>query len=60
MGEHRKRSEGSHLDKVVKVAPGGKLELDVAAIRKRQAAQGSAFVPKGPHHTISAPAGMGE
>jgi hypothetical protein len=37
----------------------GRLELDVAAIRARQAAVGSVYTPPGPHQTESARPGIG-
>ena len=55
----RRCGEGSHLDKVLRVAPGGKLELDTAAIRKRAAAVGSVYVAPGPHRRATARPGLG-
>jgi hypothetical protein len=42
----RPRGEGSYLDKVVGKLPGGALQLDVAAIRRRLEAVGSCYVPR--------------
>jgi len=42
----RRQGEGSYLDKVVRTLPGGKLELDIALIRRRIAAVGSCYVAK--------------
>lgn len=48
----------THLPQVVG-SKGGKLELDVARIRDRQANTGSLYVPKGPHAHPTEHSGLG-
>lgn len=48
------------ITQVVRTLPGGKLELDTAAIRRRQDTIGSAYVPRGPHHRVTKQPGLGE
>lgn len=56
--EHLKRSD-SHLDKVVGTGVNGKLQLDIEAIRARQADTGSVYVSKGPHSYVTQHTGLG-
>lgn len=57
-GEDLKRCD-TYLDKVTGVLPGGKLEMDIQAIRMRQDDVGSLYVPPGPHHTVTHSPGVG-
>lgn len=45
---------------MVRTLPGGKLELDVAPIRRRLKEVGSVYVARGPHHLVTAQPGLGE
>ncbi|GMH36418.1 hypothetical protein BSKO_04286 [Bryopsis sp. KO-2023] len=57
-GEDLKRSD-SYLEKVTAVLPGGKLQMDIDAIRNRQKEIGSLYIPPGPHHTVTRSPGTG-
>ncbi|KAG2450484.1 hypothetical protein HYH02_004985 [Chlamydomonas schloesseri] len=58
-GEALRRTEAPYTAKVVGTKEGGRLELDVAAIRQRQQAVGSVYVPPGPHRTETERPGIG-
>ncbi|EFJ47483.1 hypothetical protein VOLCADRAFT_91846 [Volvox carteri f. nagariensis] len=58
-GESPRRAEGPYTAKVVSSQPGGKLELDVAAIRQRQQTLGSVYVSPGPHAVETERPGVG-
>ncbi|GIM00672.1 hypothetical protein Vretimale_5616, partial [Volvox reticuliferus] len=58
-GEAPRRVEGPYTSKVVGAQLGGKLELDVGAIRQRQQAMGSVYVPPGPHAVETERPGVG-
>ncbi|GBF98404.1 hypothetical protein Rsub_10469 [Raphidocelis subcapitata] len=54
-----KRQAAAADGAVVRTLPGGKLELDVPAIRRRIEAVGSVYVPKGPQHSVTQRPGVG-
>ncbi|PNW80556.1 hypothetical protein CHLRE_07g322550v5 [Chlamydomonas reinhardtii] len=58
-GEALRRTEAPYTSKVLGTKEGGRLELDVAAIRQRQQAVGSVYVPPGPHRTETERPGVG-
>ncbi|GLC33165.1 hypothetical protein PLESTB_000363600 [Pleodorina starrii] len=58
-GEAPRRSEGPYTAKVVGTQSGGKLELDVAAIRQRQQSMGNVYVSPGPHAVETERPGVG-
>lgn len=49
----------AHAPQVVRTLPGGKLELDTAAIRRRLDTSGSAYVAPGPHRLVTPQPGLG-